>query len=322
MQLALDMSYGEVEDRRRLEATIAHGFQSFMDVGKALQEIRDCKLYRNTHGTFEEYCEDRWGISASRARQLVGAFGAMVDIKSVTNVTLLPQNEGQVRPLVSLEPEQRAAAWQEAVETATNGKVTGEHVERVVAKYRRAERVERINEIAANNVPLETAQRFPIIYADPPWEYEHSKTDSRRIDNHYPTMPLSEICDLPVGEVATPNAVLFLWATSPKLEEALRVMASWGFTYRTSMVWIKPQIGMGYYARQQHEFLLIGARGSLPVPEPANRPPSAFTSPRTEHSRKPEEYYEFIERMYPEYERIELFSRNKRDGWTTWGNQS
>jgi len=91
----------------------------------------------------------------------------------------------------------------------------------------------------------EVQSRFTVIYADPPWEYEHTKTDNRRIENHYPTMPLDAICALPVDSVAAADCVLFVWATSPKLAEAMRVIDAWGFTYRTSMVWVKDKIGMG-----------------------------------------------------------------------------
>ncbi len=189
-------------------------------------------------------------------------------------------------------------------------------------KARRQERADNIDEISKGNGNLNTEIKYPIIYADPPWQYEHSKTDNRKIENQYPTMSLDEICEMKVGELATPDAVLFMWATSPKLEEALRVISSWGFTYRTNMVWIKDRIGMGYYARQQHELLLIATRGSVPVPEPENRVSSVLHSPRLEHSKKPEQYYETIERMYPEYKKIELFSRNQYDGWESWGNQT
>lgn len=187
----------------------------------------------------------------------------------------------------------------------------------------REERVERINEIAKGNEPLGKAQRYPVIYADPPWRYEHSKTVSREIENQYPTMSLEEICELPIIDLAADDAVLFLWTTSPKLEESFAVIDCWGFKYRTCMVWDKERIGMGYYARQQHELLLICARGELPVPEPTNRPRSVQRIPRDpEHSAKPEEFYSLIESMYPEYNRIELFARNQRDGWAVWGNQS
>ena len=191
---------------------------------------------------------------------------------------------------------------------------------------RREERAEKITEIAQNNKPLSVAdldRLYPVVYADPPWRYEHSMTDNRKIENQYPTMTLEEICNLPVGDIATPDAVLLLWTTSPKLAESMDVIESWGFVYRTCIIWDKERIGMGYYARQQHELLLIASRGSIPVPEPENRPNSVIRIKRdNEHSMKPHEFYELIERMYPEYDRIELFARNKRDGWSAWGNQA
>ncbi len=88
------------------------------------------------------------------------------------------------------------------------------------------------------------------------------------------------------------------------------------------MVWVKDRIGMGYYARQQHEFLLIGRRGSLPVPDPEDRPASVVTAPRGEHSAKPDLFYQLIERMYPLAERCELFQRRPRPGWAGWGNEA
>ncbi len=191
---------------------------------------------------------------------------------------------------------------------------------------RREERAKKIIEISHNNKPLSVTdldRLYPVVYADPPWRYEHSMTDNRKIENQYPTMTLEEICNLPVGDIAAPDAVLLLWTTSPKLAESMDVINAWGFVYRTCIVWDKERIGMGYYARQQHELLLIASRGSIPVPEPKNRPASVIRLKRdNEHSAKPHEFYALIERMYPEYDRIELFARNNRDGWAAWGNQA
>lgn len=161
--------------------------------------------------------------------------------------------------------------------------------------------------------------KFEVIYADPPWKYEFSETESRSLENHYPQMDLDDICKLPIQ--TTDDAILFLWGTSPKLEEALKVMRSWGFTYKTNMVWIKDKIGMGYYARQRHELLLIGTKGKIGVPDPKDRPDSVINAPRTEHSEKPG-MYEVIERMYPYRKYIELFARNSRKGWESWGNEN
>lgn len=187
---------------------------------------------------------------------------------------------------------------------------------------RRQERIETIVEISRGNAELDVDATYAVVYADPPWRYEHVKTESRAIENQYPTMTVDEICALKVNALATPDAVLFMWATSPKLYEAMEVLSAWGFTYRTSMVWVKDQIGMGYYARQRHELLLIATQGNPPVPEPANRPDSVVNAPRVEHSAKPHLFYDVIERMYPELPKIELFCRSPREGWAVWGNQS
>lgn len=187
---------------------------------------------------------------------------------------------------------------------------------------REERRTEREAMHAAKAQPGALHGRYQVLYVDPPWRYEHSETDSRKIENQYPTMELDAICALPVADIAENDAVLFLWATSPKLAEAMRVIETWGFTYRTCMVWDKERMGMGYYARQQHELLLIAAVGALPVPEPQNRPASVVRLRRdNEHSRKPNEFYELIECMYPNRTKVELFARNQRDGWAAWGNE-
>lgn len=187
---------------------------------------------------------------------------------------------------------------------------------------RSQERIEKIIEISKGNIDLSTSRTFPVIYADPPWRYEHCSTDNRQIENHYPTMDLGEICCLPVSDLSTSDSILFMWATSPKLSESLEVIKSWGFEYRTCAVWDKKKIGMGYYFRQQHELLLIATKGSIPVPPPHARPSSVVSIDRSKHSEKPDEFYEIIEAMYPDLPKIELFSRNKREGWEVWGNQS
>lgn len=168
--------------------------------------------------------------------------------------------------------------------------------------------------------PLPRGQ-YHLIYADPPWRYEHCKADNRKIENQYPTMELDAICELEISKLAGPDCVLFLWATSPKLAEAMQVAEAWNFTYRTCMVWAKDKIGMGYYARQKHELLLVCTQGTPPVPAPGDRPPSVIESPREEHSKKPDVFYGLIESMYPKAKKVELFCRKPRKGWKAWGNE-
>ena len=172
--------------------------------------------------------------------------------------------------------------------------------------------------------------KFAVLYADPPWRYENPPMggSNRSIENHYPTMTLEEICALPVRLVAHENAVLFLWASSPKLYECMAVLDAWNFVYRTDMVWVKDKIGMGYHVRDQHETLLIAKRGELPPPAVDARPPSVVEAPRLEHSAKPPVFYDIIDCMYPGVRKLELFEREFKDDapprpwWHGWGNQA
>ena len=231
-----------------------------------------------------------------------------VSVSAAAEVSSLPQEEQQ--HIV-------AKGEKEILEAAR--KIRADKTEK-----RRVERTEKINKIARGNADITSVDRkYPLVYADPPWRYDYAETDNRVIENQYPTMSVEEICALDVGGiVAADDCVLYLWATSPKLIEALKVVSAWGFEYRTCAVWNKQKIGMGYYFRQQHELLLVATRGSVPVPPPSSRIGSVFTYERGDHSAKPNECYEMIESMYPELDKIELFSRTPRDNWHAWGNQS
>jgi N6-adenosine-specific RNA methylase IME4 len=162
-----------------------------------------------------------------------------------------------------------------------------------------------------------------IYYADPPWKYDFSETITREIENQYPTMELEDIKSLKNIIPAPNNCVLFLWATAPKLIEALEVMKEWGFNYKTHAIWDKEKIGMGYWFRGQHELLLVGTKGDMSPPAPEFRSASVFKVKRTGHSVKPPEIYDEIERMLPNLRYVELFARNKHnDKWLVWGNEA
>ena len=164
-------------------------------------------------------------------------------------------------------------------------------------------------------------KQYQVIYADPAWRYEFSMVKSDSIENHYPTMSLEEIKNLKVGGIAADNCVLFLWATAPKLVEALEVMQSWGFKYRTNLVWDKESIGMGYWFRNQHEILLVGIRGKISPPSQKERISSIFREKRGKHSKKPDMIREYIQSWYKNLSKIELFARERYDGWDAWGNE-
>ena len=166
-----------------------------------------------------------------------------------------------------------------------------------------------------------TDKKYRVIYADPPWSYG----DKQNIDGlggaekHYPTMPLSEICELPVP--TQDDAVLFLWVTSPLLEDAFKVVKAWGFKYKSSFVWDKVAHNMGHYNSVRHEFLLICTKGSC-TPDVKKLYDSVVSVERTEHSRKPKEFRDMIDTLYPVGNRLEMFAREASDGWDVWGNMA
>jgi N6-adenosine-specific RNA methylase IME4 len=182
---------------------------------------------------------------------------------------------------------------------------------------------------------LTDAGNFPgtayrVLYADPPWEYSDQRTgfsSSGAAAAHYPTLPTADICNLAdpsgraVRDLAAGDSVLFLWATAPCHPAALAVMSAWGFEYKAQFVWDKVRGFNGHYNDVQHELLLVGLRGSCqPAPGPLHK--SIVRCEKDRHSRKPDVFYEIIESMYPVGPRLELFSRNRREGWDSWGNEA
>ncbi len=160
---------------------------------------------------------------------------------------------------------------------------------------------------------------FSTIYADPPWPY--SNTASRAAaENHYRTMTLDAIRNEPVKSVAADNSHLHLWTTNAFLREAFDVMHDWGFKYKSCLIWVKPQLGMGNYWRVSHEYLLFGIRGDLPFR--SNKVRSWQSARRTAHSRKPFLFRGLIEQVSPgPY--LELYGREEQPNseWTVYGNQ-
>ena len=167
----------------------------------------------------------------------------------------------------------------------------------------------------------EISGKYKVVYADPPWEYGGSmNTTYGTADKHYPTMPLQDICDMPIPDITEDTAVLFLWTTSPCLEDSFKVINAWGFKYKASFVWDKIKHVMGHYNSVRHEFLLVATKGSC-TPEVMKLFDSVVSEERTEHSAKPESFRGIIDTIYPSGKRIELFARTKIEGWDSYGNQ-
>lgn len=162
-------------------------------------------------------------------------------------------------------------------------------------------------------------KKYQIIYADPPWRYDFCKDNADKVENHYQTMTNEDICKItPPSE---DNAVLYLWATAPKLLEALEVMKAWGFKYKTHAVWDKTWVGMGYWFRGQHEILMVGVKGKFSPPIPTLRESSVYKEKKSKHSKKPQYFRELISKQFPQCTKIEMFARAKTPGWDVWGNE-
>uniref|UniRef100_A0A6M3J3V9 Putative methyltransferase n=1 Tax=viral metagenome TaxID=1070528 RepID=A0A6M3J3V9_9ZZZZ len=176
-------------------------------------------------------------------------------------------------------------------------------------------------EEVAREVSLPDA-KYRVLYADPPWSYGNTQPDYHPGPrDHYPVMKLADICALPIAGICEDNAVLFLWVTSPILEESFQVIRAWGFRYKTSFVWDKIKHNMGHYNSVRHEFLLVCVRGSCP-PDVPKLFDSVQSIERTEHSVKPEEFRQIIDTIYPHGKRLELFARGRHEGWDVFGHEA
>lgn len=175
---------------------------------------------------------------------------------------------------------------------------------------------------------FDTSKKYSIVYADPPWKYVFSKSSSRAVTNHYPVMTTGELESLPVSKIANNDSVCLMWATFPKLPEALGLMQSWGFRYSTTaFVWVKlnrknPTLfwGMGYYTRSNAEILLLGIRGK-PLKRLSHSIHQIIMTPIEEHSKKPGGARDKIVELFGDIPRIELFARQYAEGWDCWGNE-
>ena len=169
-------------------------------------------------------------------------------------------------------------------------------------------------------------KKYNIIYADPPWRYWESGNKNQ--SEHYSTMTIEDICNLPIKDIAANDSVLFLWVTYPILDSAFKVIESWGFKYSTAaFVWVKknktadtPFFGCGAWTRANSELCLLATRGSVQRLDATIS--QVIESPIEEHSKKPDVVRELIERLVGKLPRVELFCRHPADGWDVWGNEA
>ena len=174
-----------------------------------------------------------------------------------------------------------------------------------------------------------TAKKYNIIYADPPWQYKVWSRDTglgRSADSHYSTMVKEDIESLPIPQIADKNAVLLLWVTAPCLEQGLELIKKWGFKYKTiGFTWVKKNKksdslfwGMGYYTRANAELCLLATKGK-PLKRVARNIHQVIMTPIEEHSKKPNEARNRIINLFGDLPKIELFARQSVSGWDRWG---
>src|ERR1035437_3039514 len=176
---------------------------------------------------------------------------------------------------------------------------------KVAGAFRRLTVLKQAKELEAKSPKLPTGP-FQVIVADPPWEYASGNSLP------YPTMPLDEIRELPVQDLADQNAILWLWTTNTHLRAAFEIAEAWGFEYKTALTWVKDRMGTGEWLRGQTEHCLLAARGK-PVFVHGSYT-TVLNAARREHSRKPDEFYTLVEATCPG-NRLELFARQARAGW-------
>ena len=251
----------------------------------------------------------------------------------------------QIDALAKLTPARAA----NLIEKAAAGETVN-----AVAAVKAEKREAKEAELGARTVAL-PLQKFNVIYADPPWRFEPYSRETgmdRAPENHYPTMTLEALLDLPVPTIAADDAIIFMWATAPMFLDALYVMEAWGFLsfrprdadgkllrdadgklialsrnaprYVTQQIWGKDRVGTGYWFRNRHEILIVGIRGDIPAPTPGTQAESLIMAAVKDHSRKPLIFKAMIEGLFPNLPKTELFSRQAKpsDGWSDWGKEA
>ena len=177
---------------------------------------------------------------------------------------------------------------------------------------------------------LEFSPPYEIIYADPPWDYggqtQHGgqgNTNSGSAVTHYPTMTVPEMIEqIPLGNWADRNCLLFMWSSWPHLDQAIHLGEGWGFKYvHTPFIWDKMAVNPGFYTMTETEPVLCFKRGTIPQPRGTRNEHQLIRQPRTRHSAKPHEVRMAINRMFPTQKKLEVFAREPQSGWAVWGNQ-
>ena len=179
-------------------------------------------------------------------------------------------------------------------------------------------------------------KKYGVIVADPPWKFSDKLTFKnqgevrRGADYKYPTLNLHEIKHLHVADLAADNSICALWVPAAFLKVGIDVLEAWGFEYKQLWTWVKTSkrdatklsFGMGRLARNCHEPILVGTKGKYTKHLQNHSQRNVFLAPQASHSQKPETIQDALDLMFPNWNKLELFARRERQGWTCIGNES
>jgi len=170
-------------------------------------------------------------------------------------------------------------------------------------------------------------KKYNIIYSDPAWNYKghkqhNNKESNKSVENHYTTTTLKDMKNININSISDDDCLLFMWSSSPHLNQAIELGEAWGFKYITiGFVWDKQKVNPSYYTMSQVEICLIFKKGKIPQPRGTRNTRQFLSEMRGKHSKKPDEIRNRITEMFPSQSKIELFARDKYEGWDFWGNE-
>jgi N6-adenosine-specific RNA methylase IME4 len=296
----------------RIAAAWNKSREAIFEVGRLLIEARKGM----SRVCFEEMVENDLPFAASTARRLI-VIAKDSRLRNCSHVNNLPTSWGTLYQLTTLEDDALERGFSEGIirpDMERKDVVALKRVENRVGSQPSAS----TGKVSDLHALADTGRKYGTIYADPPWLYDNQGTRAAT-GNHYDGMTVDALCALPVKGLAADDAHLHLWTTNSFLFECPRIFDAWGFTFKSSFVWVKPQMGIGNYWRNAHEFLLTAVRGDAKrFNDKSLR--SWLECDRSGHSTKPEQVRTMIERASPG-PRLELFGRRVADGWDVWGNE-
>lgn len=282
----------------------------WMDVFKALKQVEGCVQF--WIGDCLAYRQQKWGMYDDIAEETGYDERTLRLVKNTSEKI----ESGRRLPDLSFSHHVEVASLPSEKQTEFLNRA----VEEKLSVRELREEIRRVD-IEEKSIELPTG-KYRIFYADPPWKYSNSMPSTfTEQANHYQLMELEDIKGMKIKDITEDNAVLFLWVTSPILEESFEVIKAWGFKYKSSIVWDKEIMVMGHYVGIRHELLLICTKGSC-TPFIKELTPSVIKIKREGHSKKPNKFREIIDSLYPYGRRIELFAREKTEGWEVFGNEA